>query len=169
MKNILLLIPLFFIMAACGFHLRGSPGANNKFPFKTVYIDCGNVIICPNLKTAIKTQMLATMESSPESAVATIKLVKEETSRDAQGFTSVGRVSAYLLTYRVTAQIIESHEQIGSDIVVSAQSTMQYNDSIILSSNQNEVSFWEQLHEAATNQLVKRITFFKLPIDTNDK
>lgn len=169
MKNFLLSSIMLILVCSCGFHLRGSSGADYKFPFKTVYVDCGSVVICPNLNNAIKTQMLATIESYPESAEATIKLVKEETSRDAQGFTSVGRVSAYLLTYRVTAQIIQKHEQVGNDIVVSAQSVMQYNDSIILSSNQNEISFWDQLHEAATNQLVKRITFFKLPVSNNGK
>lgn len=167
--NFLLVAILFLFLAGCGFHLRGSPGADYKFPFKKVFIDCGNVVICPNLVNAIKTQELAKIVTTPESANATIKLVKEETSRDAQSFTGVGRVSAYLLTYRVTAQIIEKHEQIGNDIVVSSGSTMQYNDSIILSSNQNEVTFWDQLHEAVTNQLVKRITFFKVPVSTYDK
>lgn len=165
----ILIILFLSILSGCGFYLRGSPGADYKFPFKTVYIDCGNVIICPNLTTAIKTQMLAAIESSPESAQATIKLVKEETSRDAQDFTGVGRVSSYLLTYQVTTQIFQRNEQVGNDIVVSVQTTMQYNDTIILSSNQNEVSFWNQLHEAATNQLVKRITFLKIPVSSYDK
>ena len=165
----LLLAILLFSLSGCGFHLRGSPGADYKFPFKKVFIDCGSVVICPNLVTAITTQELSKIVAKPESADATIKLVKEETSRDAQSFTSVGRASAYLLTYRVTAQIIQKREQIGNDIVVSSSSTMQYNDSIILSSNQNEVTFWDQLHEAVTNQLVKRITFFKMPVSTYDK
>ncbi len=157
-----LLIPLL-LLTGCGFHLRGSPGADYNFPFKKVYLECGTVIICSNLTTAINTQELAKIVTNPESADATIKLVKEETSRDAQNFTSVGRASAYLLTYRVTAQIIQKHEQIGNDLVVSSSSTMQYNDSIILATNQNEITFWEQLHESVTNQLIKRITFFKMP------
>jgi outer membrane lipopolysaccharide assembly protein LptE/RlpB len=72
------------------------------------------------------------------------------------------------LTYRATAQIIEKHQQIGNDIVVSSSQVMQYNDSIVLSSNQNEATFWDQLHEAVTNQLIRRITFFKVPVSTYD-
>lgn len=167
-KNFLTLAILFVCISGCGFHLRGTAGANYKFPFKKIYLDCGNVVICPNLTHAINTQELATIVNKPESADATVKLVKEDTSRDAQSFTSVGRASAYVLTYRVTAQIIQKHEQLGKDIVVSSQSVMQYNDSIILSSNQNEVTFWDQLHESVTNKLVRRITFFKTS-DNNDK
>ncbi|MCC2625840.1 MAG: hypothetical protein K0R14_1713 [Burkholderiales bacterium] len=162
-KFFLLLAIVLLLLSGCGFHLRGSPGADYKFPFKKVYLDCGTVVICSNLNTAIKTQELAKIVTNAESADATIKLVKEETSRDAQTFTSVGRASAYLLTYRVIAQIIQKHEQLGNDLVVSASSTMQYNDSIILATNQNEVTFWDQLHESVTNQLIKRITFFKIP------
>ncbi|MCE3268236.1 MAG: hypothetical protein K0R49_488 [Burkholderiales bacterium] len=160
-KNFLFLIILFLFLSGCGFHLRGMPGADYKLPFKTIYIDCGNVVICPNLKNVINTQMLSTIVNNPESAQATVKLIKEDTSRDAQGFTSIGRASAYILTYRVTAQIIQKHVPIGNDIVVSSQSVMQYNDSIILASNQNEITFWDQLHESVTNQLIKRIIFFK--------
>lgn len=172
MKNILTsilsMLSIVLTITGCGFHLRGtSGGPNDKLPYKTVYIDCGNVAICTNLTSAIKTQDLAVIESYPESAEATIKLVREDTSRDAQGFTSVGRVSSYLLTYRVTAQVIQKHEQIGHDIIVSSQSTMQYNDSTILSGNQNEVTFWDQLHEAATNQLVIRLIFFKNQLNTS--
>jgi outer membrane lipopolysaccharide assembly protein LptE/RlpB len=80
---------LLLSLSSCGFHLRGSPSANYKFPFKKVYIDCGNVVICSNLVTAINTQELSKIVTNPESANATIKLVKEETSRDAQSFTSI--------------------------------------------------------------------------------
>lgn len=171
--NTNLLLPgiLLILSSGCGFHLRGHSSATTyKFPFKTVYIDCSNVVICANLSAMITTQMLAKIESSPESAAATIKLVKEETSRDAQNFTSVGRVSAYVLTYTVTAQIIQDHEPDPNDIVVSSQAVMQYNDSTILSSNQNEVVFWEQLHDSVTNQLVKRIAFSRqYNTNTHDK
>jgi outer membrane lipopolysaccharide assembly protein LptE/RlpB len=153
---------MLLIISGCGFHLRGTSGGTNyKLPFKKVYIDCGTVVICPNLNSAIKTQELATIVTKMESADAVIRLVKEDTSRDAQSFTNVGRVSAYMLTYQVTVEIIQNHQKVGKDIVVSSQSVMQYNDSTLLSNNQNEVTFWDQLHEQATNQLVQRLIFFK--------
>lgn len=166
-KNYLYVILFSVCLIGCGFHLRGTAG-DYKFPFKSVYIDCGSVAICPNFTHAIRTEAISKLATKPESAEVTIKLVNEETSRDAQGFTSVGRVSAYILTYTITAQVWQHHEQIGKDILVSSQSVMQYNDSTILSNDQNELTFWDQLHQTVTNQLIRRLTFFKYPPDNNE-
>lgn len=160
--NLIINIIVLLLVNSCGFHLRGSGGDTNyRFPFKTVYVECESVVICTNFKSAIQTQELSKILNNAESAEATIKLLQEATSRDAQGFTSVGRASSYLLTYQVVAQVWQKGQQIGEDMVVNSQATMQYNDSIILSSNQNEVTFWDQLHERVTNQLVRRLIFFK--------
>jgi LPS-assembly lipoprotein len=147
------------LLSACGFHLRGSMG-DYKFPFKSVYLDCGGVVICNNLQNTIKTQNLSILATNPQSAEVTIKLINEQTSRDPQGFNSAGRVAAFLLSYQVTAQIWKKGEPIGSDLTSVSQSVMQYNDSTILANNQNEVVFWDQLHQNVVNQLIRRITFF---------
>lgn len=166
-RNLICIILVSISIIGCGFHLRGI-GSDYKFPFKSVYLDCSGVAICPNLNTAIKTQNVSQLVTKPESAEVTLKLVDEETSRDAQGFTGVGRVSAYTLNYKITAQIWHNHSQIGKDVTVSSQSVMQYNDSTILSNTQNEVTFWDNLHQNVTNQLIRRLTFFKYPINDNE-
>ena len=158
--NKLILLLCFFVVG-CGFHLRGYDNTNFKFPFKTVYIECDSVIICTNLKTMIKTDSLAQLENKPESAEVTIKLLNEQTSRDAQGFNSVGRISAYVLTYQTQAQVWQHHEQLGNTIDVSVQSIMQYNDATIRSNEQGEAMFWDTLHQNATQQLVRRLVYFK--------
>ena len=147
------------LLSACGFHLRGSNG-NYKFPFKSIYLECGSVVICSNLQTSIKTQELSPLAPRPESAEVIIKLVNEQTSRDPQGFNSAGRIAAFLLTYQATAQVWENGEQIGKDMTSTSQAIMQYNDSTILANNQNEVIFWDQLHQNVTNQIIRRLTFF---------
>ena len=120
-----------------------------------------------NFKTAIKNEVLAQMVNTPyESGATTIKLFNEQTSRDPQGFNSAGRIASYLLTYSITAQIWQNHEQISGDILISTQITMQYNDSTILSNNQEEADFWQQLHENATNQLIRRIVYFDATTST---
>jgi len=160
MKKVYIVILIAYILNGCGFHLRGSK-TNYKFPFQTVYVDCGWIVICPNLKNAIKTQELATLVDNPESAVAIIKLTSEQTSRDPQIFNSAGRIAGFLLTYQATLQVFEHNEQVGNDLTASSQATMQYNDSTILANSQNEVLFWDQLHDNVTNQLIRRLTFFK--------
>jgi LPS-assembly lipoprotein len=171
-------------LSGCGFHLRGT-NADYKLPFSTVYLDCKNVAICPNLQSAIKLQKLTTLVSSQnpttnttdnknnmysiknntqnnaQEPITTIQLLNEQTSRDPQNFSSVGRIAAYILTYQVQAIILQNGLQIGSTITVSAQSIMQYNDSVILSSSINEGAFWDNLHQSVTNQLIRRLVAFK--------
>lgn len=160
-NNYVMLLGLLLLVCSCGFRLRGYNNTDYKFPFQKVYVTCDNVVICPNLKTVIRTDDLAVNESSPESADVTIKLLNEQTSRDAQGFNSAGRIAAFVLTYQVQAQVYQKGNQIGDTINVQVQSTMQYNDATILSNNQEEVKFWDDLHVNATNQLVRRLVYFK--------
>lgn len=159
--NRFLLLLLCLCLCACGFHLRGFNNTDFKFPFQSVYVDCNGVVICPNFKTMIVTDDLSQLKDKPESAEVTIKLLNEQTARDAQGFNSVGRISAYLLTYQAQAQVYQHHEQIGDTIDVSVQSTMQYNDATILSNNLGEANFWDNLHQLAATQLVRRLVYFK--------
>lgn len=152
----------FSILSSCsGFALRGK-GGNYKFPFKTVYVDCTNVVICKNLTTAIITESLATLESNASHADITIKLFNEQTSRDAQGFNAYGRISAYILTYQAQAQLYNRrNETIGEPIDILQHLVMQYNDTTILADTTEEKNFWDQLHEMATNQLTHKIVYFK--------
>lgn len=164
--NYLLLVVLvgfssITLLDSCGFTLRGENG-NYKFPFKTVYIECKNVVICKNLTTAITTESLATLESNPAKADITIQLLGEQTSRDPQGFNAYGRISAYILTYQAQAQLLNrKKEAVGEKIDILQHLVMQYNDTTILADTTEEKNFWDQLHEMATNQLIHKIVYFK--------
>ncbi len=157
-----LLLPLILLLSSCGFHLRGyDTSSNYKLPFKTVYIQCDNVVICSNLTSLITKQNLSKIVNKPTNAVATIRLLKEETTRDANGFNSAGRISSYLLTYQAVAEVWQSGEQIGDDIVIYNSATMNYNDSLILSKDQEEADIWDKLHQDTASQLVRRLVAFK--------
>jgi outer membrane lipopolysaccharide assembly protein LptE/RlpB len=149
------------VLTSCGFHLRGYNDTNYKFPFNNIYVECDNVIICNNFKHVVTTEDLANIVSTKESSTIVVRLTNEQTSRDSQGFNNAGRVSAYILTYQVQALIIKNNIQLGNTINISTQDTMQYNDATILSNNQQEALFWDNLHNNATNQLVRRLVFFK--------
>ncbi|MFN8770120.1 MAG: LPS assembly lipoprotein LptE [Neisseriaceae bacterium] len=163
-KNKLVLYTIFIITSllinSCGFHLRGLSGSY-KFPFSKVYLQCDTTILCRNLNSAIKTQNSATIVNKPGKDTVTIQLDNEQTSRDPQRFNAAGRIAAYNLTYQVDAKVIQNYEQLGDSIHISVNSVMNYNDSQILSANQNEAQLWENLHEAATNQLIRRLVYFK--------
>ncbi len=158
-KFVILLI--ITTLSGCGFHLRGYNTTDYKFPFETVYIECNNVIICTNFSTMVKTDDLARIVNTPESAEVTIKLLNEQTSRDAQGFNAAGRIATYSLSYQVQAQVWQHNEQIGNTLNILSQSIMQYNDATIRSNEIGEATFWDNLHQSATSQLVRRLVYFK--------
>lgn len=160
-SSVLISIFSLSILSACGFALRGQSG-NYKFPFKTVTIECTNVVICKNLITAISTESLAILENNPAKADVTIQLRNEQTARDPQGFNAYGRISAYILTYQAQAQLLNNKKElIGEPINIVQRLVMQYNDTTILADTTEEKNFWDQLHEMATNQLIHKIVYFK--------
>ena len=95
-----------------------------------------------------------------ESAEAKIVVSDEQTSRDAYGYNSVGQIASYILTYQVTARVFDRNgDQLGEDIVVQNQTTMAYNNSLILSSQQQEETTWDQIHQNVINSLIRRIVY----------
>ena len=160
------ILSISVILNACGFHLRGFQGSYS-LPFKSIYLECSNVVMCNNFQTIVTTQDLAKFTSNPKDAEVTIKLFDEQTHRSPQTFNSIGRIAAYTLAYSAKAQAWKHGQQIGNDILLTAQSVMQYNDSTILSNSQNENTFWDNLHEDVANQLVRRLMYLK-PNSTNN-
>lgn len=161
-KKIKIFIILLIVtsLTACGFHLRGYAG-DYKFPFKTIFVECDQVTICYNFTNAIKTQTLATIVNNLESAEVVVTLYNEQTSRHAQGYNVAGRISSYALNYQVEAKITQKGEELGKPIQISVNSNVNYNDSQILAANQDEASHWEDMHINATNQLIRRLVYFK--------
>ncbi|MBX9598871.1 MAG: hypothetical protein K2X04_09900 [Burkholderiales bacterium] len=161
MRNwIKIVLSLVMVMlVGCGFHLRGE-GGSFQFPYKKSYLQCANVIICSGLQRTIQAENLTTLVKNKESAEAVIIITNEQTSRDANNFNSVGQISGYLLTYQVTAQVYTPKgDQIGNDIVVQNQMVMAYNNSLILSAQQQEETTWDQIHQNVINSLIRRIVY----------
>ena len=57
--------------------------------------------------------------------------------------------------------MIQKHQQLGQPIRVIVNSTINYNDSQILAANTDEANSWNNLHQNATNQLIRRLVYFK--------
>lgn len=159
LRNSLLLI-FIATLAACGFHLRGVAGTYS-FPFKTVLINCDTPVICPGFKNTIKAESLTTIVTNKESAEVIIAVSNEKTSRDTLDFNSVGQIASYILTYQITARIYnQTGDQLGNDIVIQNQQVMAYNNSLILSAQQQEENTWDQIHQNVINALIRRIVYF---------
>jgi LPS-assembly lipoprotein len=160
-KTFLGLFISIFSINSCGYHLRG---LNNsyKLPYKSIYLDCSSIIICDQIKLAISTQKLATITNNNIDADAIIKISNEETSKIPQNFNAAGRIAAYRLTYQVHTKIIEKNKPDNNiNFNVYTTNTMNYNDSTILANNINENDIWDNLHQAAISQLIRKLFYYK--------
>ena len=151
---------LCLTLSSCGLQLRGTNN-NFKLPFASIYLECNSVIICQNIKQIIQTDHLTQIVQNPQDSNITIKIFNEQTSRDAQSFNNAGRITGYVLTYTVDSQVLQNNVPISDTFNISAHLIMQYNDATILSSNQEEANVWNNLHINASNQLIKRLVYFK--------
>lgn len=149
------------LISSCGFHLRGK-GGTFQFPYKKVYLDCQSAIICDGLRQTIKNEELAILVNHRESSEAIIWVGNEQTSRDTYNFNSVGQIASYILTYQITVQVYNPKgDQIGGDMVVKNQMIMAYNNSLILSAQQQEDTTWGDIHENVINGIVRRVVYSK--------
>ena len=155
----IVLIMIMLTLVGCGFHFRGENGSF-QFPYKKTYLQCDSVIICSALQHTIQAESLTMLVKSKESAEAVIVVTNEQTSRDANNFNSVGQIASYLLTYQVTAQVYTPKgEPLSNDIVVQNQMVMAFNNSLILSAQQQEETTWDQVHQNVINSLIRRIVY----------
>lgn len=146
-------------LTACGFHLRGVDG-NYQFPYKSIYLDCNVDAVCPILKKTIINQNLATIVTSKESAEAIVTVSDERTNRENSNFNAVGQISGIKLTYEVTARVYnKSGIQEMPDIIAKSSSTINYNNSLILSASQEEQTAWSDLHDNVINIIIRRIVY----------
>lgn len=163
MKNnrIKLLLPIILalVTVGCGFHLRGVDG-DYQFPYKTVYLECTTPVICESLKSTIKNENLTKLVMNKESAEAIILVDHEQTNRTAYNFNSVGQIASYKLSYEVTAQVFNPKgTQTMPDIRVHSQDIINYNNSLILSANQQEEQTWDNVHQNVISSLIRRIVY----------
>lgn len=100
-----------------------------------------------------------------ESAEAVIVVSNEQTSRDTMDFNSVGQIASYILTYQITARVYTPQgDQVGDDIVVKNQQIMNFNNSLILSAQQQEDASWDLIHQNVINSLIRRLVYFHAPL-----
>ena len=107
MKARLLLIGLFLLTSACGFHLRGSQ--TTDFDVSNIYIHQAGA---PKLTQQVKTQLESagvTVSSTPESASYVVTLKAESFEKSVLSVNAAtGKVEEYLITYKARMDLMEA-------------------------------------------------------------
>jgi LPS-assembly lipoprotein len=166
--GVIIILCFSVILGGCGFHLRGYDN-DYQFPYRTMYLDCQTPIICSSLRRTITAERLTKLVNKRESAEVTLLVDNEQTSRDISNLNGVGQIASYLLTYQVTAQLYDRNgDLLANDMVIQSQSTMAFNNSLILSAQQQEDRIWNRIHQDNINSLIRRIVYTKPVLVSQD-
>jgi len=155
-----LAMSLVITLAACGFHLRGT----GELPFKTVYIQASqNSPFALQLKRSIEAGTNTRVTEKPGDAQVVLQILNELREKQILSLSGGGRVSEYLLRYRVSFRLTDrlNQEHIpASEIVLRRDYT--YNDDQALAKGFEENALFQNMQNDAVYQLLRRLQAAKL-------
>jgi len=148
------------LLSACGFALRGSA----QLPFDTVYIQAAaNSPLALQLKRSIEAGTETRVTDQPGDAQVVLQILSELREKTILSLSGGGRVSEYLLRYRVSFRLTDrlNQEHIpASEIVLRRDYT--YNDDQTLAKEGEEAALYQSMRNDAVYQLLRRLQATKL-------
>jgi LPS-assembly lipoprotein len=148
------------VLAACGFHLRGSA----PVPFQTLYIPNAKTGIALDLKRNIEAGTNAKVVDDPKSADAILELSGESREKIILSLTGTGRVREFRLRYRVSYRV---HDGKGGEYVppsiVQLSRDVTYNDAEILAKEAEEQLLFRDMQSDMVQQVMRRLASAERP------
>lgn len=153
-------VSLTLALAACGFQLRGT----GQLPFETVYIQAApNSSLALQLKRSIEAGTSTRVTDKAAEAQVVLQILNELREKTILSLSGSGRVSEYLLRYRVSFRLTDrlNKEHIpASEIVMRRDYT--YNDDQTLAKEGEEAALYQNMQNDAVYQLLRRLQATKL-------
>jgi len=147
-------------LAACGFQLRGT----TQLPFKTVYVQAPVTSqFALQLKRAVEAATTTRVTDSAGHAEVVLQILNELQEKEILSLTGGGRVSEFLLRYRVSFRLTDrlNREHIpASEIVLRRDYT--FDDEQLLAKESEEALLFRDMRTHAVQQLLRRLQATKL-------
>jgi LPS-assembly lipoprotein len=154
------LAPLFLLLAACGFRLRGTA----EVPFETVYVPGATTGIALDLKRNIQAGTRARVVDEAKDAQAVLEFTQEERLKEILSLTTAGRVREFQLRYRVGFRV---HDGKGGEYVpqstIQIQRDVTYSDAEILAKEAEEQLLFRDMQADMVQQIMRRLAASKRP------
>ena len=146
-------------VAGCGFQLRGS----YTLPYESLYLAIPDYsLIGAGLKRAIRASGSTRLADSKEDAEATFLPTAEAREPVILSLSSSGRVREKRLRYRYGYRVVDNK---GRDLVlpntIELTRDLTYDDSNVLSKEQEEVLLWLDMEKDLVQQLMRRLAATK--------
>jgi LPS-assembly lipoprotein len=155
-----LLVVLCVLLAACGFHLRGTA----DLPFETLYVPGATGGIALDLKRNIQAGTRVKVVDDAKKADAVMQFSEETRTKEILSLTGTGRVREFQLRYRVGFRV---HDGKGGDYV--PQSTIQlsrdigFNDAEVLAREAEEGLLYRDMQTDMVQQIMRRLAAAQKP------
>ena len=157
MKKIFLLAAAL-LLAACGFHLKGTGGTAGALSYESWYVGGDGTMKQP-LENALRRADGKPLPATQAQAAVTVTRI--ETRRDIYTITRAADINEYLLTLQVEAQASINGQPQGDPIIVVVERKLDYADSEVLGKHEEEATIWAEMRADAAGQIVRRLTFLK--------
>ena len=156
----LILIAAALLLASCGFQLRGTA----QLPFESMYVQAptGSAFAL-QLKRAVEAGTSTRVTDSAGQAQVVLQILNELREKQILSLSGGGRVSEYLLRYRVSFRLTDrlNREHIpASEIVLRRDYT--YSDDEALAKEGEEALLYQSMRNDAVQQLLRRLQATKL-------
>lgn len=145
-----------FVLAACGFHLRGVA----NIPFQTLYLkDSGTATpIARDMRRSLKVNGV-TVVNTPQEAQGSLELMSESNEKRILSLSGNGRVREYEIIYRVVFRIRDS----GTELWDPAQTVEQrrdftFDDTQVLAKEGEEVRLINDMRSETIREIIRRVS-----------
>ncbi len=143
------------LLSSCGFHLRGPA----HLPFDSMYVLAEPTsLFATQFKRAIGTGSKTRITENQKDAQVTLQILNEVREKQILSLSGAGRVSEFLLRYRVSYRLFDSKniDRIpASEIVL--QRDFAFNDQQVLPKESEEALLYRDMQNDAVQQLVRRL------------
>lgn len=161
-KQTILILVIVFLLAACGFKLRGQI---SSLPFKSLYISAPDgQTIGMDLERAVGASSTTKVAASAAEAEATLEIVSAINERVILSLSGGGRVRDFNLIYRVVYRVIDTQ---GIEIVpnteIAITRVLPFLDAQILAKEAEEQLLKKDMQADAIQQILWRLSAIKIP------
>ena len=154
-SSFIIVLTATLLLSACGFQLRGTA----SLPFQSIYVQAApQSLLATQIKRAVKAGSSTRIADRPEQADVILQITNELRDKQILSLSGGGRVSEYLLRYRVSFRLTDSknREHIpASEIALKRDVT--YSDDQALSKESEEALLYRDMERDAVQQLVRRL------------
>jgi LPS-assembly lipoprotein len=159
-SSFIVMLTAALLLSACGFQLRGTA----QLPFNSIHVQAPpNSQFATQVRRAVQAGSSTRLTNASEQAEVLLQILSETQEKQILSLSGGGRVSEYLLRYRVSFRLTDSknREHIPTSEIVQ-QRDFSYSDDQALAKESEEAQLYRDMRSDAVRQLVRRLQAAKL-------